>query len=226
MSGEPVVLPRGSSDSQPGAEFMFKEHFRRRGFLPETDPLNAFPSSSELALLDEIGRDLPSLLYDRGFRQFARTLELPPWPTDSVSAEDLPALRLYYVRVGFLASAYVNQVGQPPATILPANIAIPLVRACQLLQRPPILSYDGYALYNWKRFRKDGPIALGNIDTIQNFVHLYDEHWFILIHVEIEQIASHLMAGVDLTARGIAAGDRGLVNRGLQKVGESVSDQI
>ena len=26
-------------------------------------------------------------------------------------------LRLYYVRLGFLASAYINQVGQEPATL-------------------------------------------------------------------------------------------------------------
>jgi indoleamine 2,3-dioxygenase len=73
--------------------------------------------------------------------------------------------------------------------VLPANLATPLCRACKLLRRPPILSYDGHALYNWKRFRKDQPIALGNIDTIQNFVHVYDEHWFILVHVEIEALA-------------------------------------
>jgi hypothetical protein len=57
----------------------------------------------------------------------------------------LPELRLYYVRVGFLASAYINQVGEEPATVLPANLADPLCRACRLLRRPPILSYDGYA---------------------------------------------------------------------------------
>ena len=32
-----------------------------------------------------------------------------------------------------------------------------------MLSRPPILSYDGYALFNWKRFDPTGPIALGNI---------------------------------------------------------------
>ena len=75
----------------------------------------------------------------------------------------------------------------PPESTLPTNIAVPLCDvACRLLNRPPILSYDGYALYNWKRFDPTGPIALGNIDTIQNFVHMYDEHWFILVHVEIE----------------------------------------
>ncbi len=54
--------------------------FRKRGFLPEEDPLTAFPSNSEFAVLDETGRDLPSLLHDRGFRHYARTLNIPLWP--------------------------------------------------------------------------------------------------------------------------------------------------
>ena len=113
------------------------------------------------------------------------------------NAAALDELRLCYVRLGFLASAYVNQVGQPQATLLPKNIAVPLCSVCRQLGRPPILSYDGYALYNWKRFDPAQPIVLGNIDTIQNFVHLYDEHWFILVHVEIEAIAAEILAAID-----------------------------
>ena len=41
----------------------------------------------------------------------------------------------YYVRLGFLSSAYINQTGQPPATVLPRNIAIPLCRACARRER-------------------------------------------------------------------------------------------
>ena len=117
---------------------------------------------------------------------------------------NLPALRLYYLRLGFLASAYVNQVGDKPATLLPRNIAAPLTKAAMLLDRPPILSYDGYALYNWRRFRKDKPIELGNIDTIQNFVHMYDEHWFILVHVEIEAIAAEILRAIATAKRKLA----------------------
>lgn len=179
-----------------GSELL-KPGYSRRGFLPQNDPLTAFPPDSRYAVLDEIGRDLPSLLQDKEFRQYARALKIPIWQ-GAVSAETLPLLRLYYVRVGFLASAYVNQVGEEPARLLPRNLAVPLARACMLLQRPPILSYDGYALYNWKRFRKAGPIQLGNIDTLQNFVHLYDEHWFILVHVEIEAIAADILAAIAL----------------------------
>ncbi|HET8577731.1 MAG TPA: hypothetical protein VFO18_11570, partial [Methylomirabilota bacterium] len=148
--------------------------FSQRGFLPLDDPATTFTRHPELAPLDSLGRDLPSLLHDPGFRRYARELAIPPFPEAGIGAEDLPELRLYYVRLGFLASGYINQVGEPRARILPRNIAAHLARACRLLQRPPILSYDGYALYNWRRFRPDGPIALGNLDTLQDFVHLYD----------------------------------------------------
>ncbi len=178
---------------------------RQHGFLPADDPLRAFEADSPLHVLDEVGGNLPNLLEDAGFRKYARELSIPAWPDGSVSGEELPRLRLYYVRLGFLASAYVNQVGQPPATLLPANIAVPLCHACRLLNRPPILSYDGYALYNWRRLDPQGPIALGNIDTIQNFVHLYDEHWFILVHVEIESLAGAMFAAIDRIQHVVAS---------------------
>jgi indoleamine 2,3-dioxygenase len=177
------------------ASELLKPTYAQRGFLPEDDPLTAFPHGSRYAMLDEVGHDLPSLLYDKDFRVYARELEIPRWQ-GPVNEENLPQLRLYYVRLGFLASAYVNQVGEEPVKLLPYNIAVPLARAAMLLERLPILSYDGYALYNWKRFHKHQPIRLGNIDTLQSFVHLYDEHWFILVHVEIEAIAADILAAI------------------------------
>jgi indoleamine 2,3-dioxygenase len=198
----------------------------RRGFLPESDPLARFPSGSEFAVLDEIGRDLPSLLHDRGFRSYARTLRIPLWPENRSDADNLPQLRLYYVRVGFLASAYINQVGEEPARVLPANLAGPLSRACNLLERPPILSYDGYALYNWKRFRKDGPIALGNIDTLQNFVHLYDEHWFILVHVEIEAIAARILDAIARVQIALSKSELSAIDNSLCTIAEAVTQQV
>jgi len=209
-----------------GPQTTIDAKFRKRGFLPEEDPLTAFPSNSEFAVLDEIGRDLPSLLYDRGFRHYARNLKIPLWPEERARPEDLPELRLYYVRVGFLVSAYVNQVGEEPATVLPANLALPLCRACRLLKRPPILSYDGYALYNWKRFRKGQPIALGNIDTIQNFVHLYDENWFILVHVEIEALAARILDAIARVQVALSTGEFTIIDQALSDIASAVSDQV
>ena len=112
---------------------------RARGFLPAHDPLTKFADNSELAVLDEIGRDLPSLLHDSGFRAYARSLTIPRWPENRTADRDLPELRLYYVRVGFLASAYINQVGQQPSKVLPANLALPLCRTLPQCMRFPAL---------------------------------------------------------------------------------------
>lgn len=200
--------------------------FTQRGYLPAHDPVRAFPHGSELAMLDELGRDIPSLLHDAGFRHYVSKLKIPSWPHDHVDEASLGELRLYYVRLGFLTSAYVNQVGQPRAAVLPRNIAVPLCHACKLLSRPPILSYDGYALYNWKRFDPAGPIALGNIDTIQNFVHLYDEHWFILVHVEIEALAAEVLASIDRAMAASTAGNAVEINDALRHIAQSVWRQV
>ena len=97
---------RQSSADYVAPETFIAEKFRKGGFLPERDPLSAFSPSSEFAVLDEIGRDLPTMLHDRRFRQYARTLKIPLWSESRAHPKDLPALRLYCVRVGFLASAY------------------------------------------------------------------------------------------------------------------------
>ncbi len=198
---------------------------RKWGFLPVTDPAARFPAGSELARLDELGRDLPSLLQDRGFRDYARSLPIPHWPPEWSAGQRLDLLRLYYLRLGFVASAYVNQVGEEPVRQLPANIAIPLCQACTLLGRPPILSYDGYALYNWKRFRPHGPVALGNLDTLQDFVHLYDEHWFILVHVEIEALGAEILAAIGEVADELPELQAETVNAALLRIAAAVRRQ-
>jgi indoleamine 2,3-dioxygenase len=196
----------------------------RHGFLPHPDPLRRLPPG-DLERLDELGRDLPSLLEDPHARAFLHEFPVPRWPADTASPAELPALRLYYVRLGFVASGYINQIGQAPATTLPKNLAVPLCHAAKLLDRPPILSYDGYALYNWKRFDPAGPVALGNIDTIQNFVHLYDEHWFILVHVEIEAIAADLLAAIRDAAAALGRKDAAGLDAALVRLATTVRRQ-
>jgi indoleamine 2,3-dioxygenase len=218
--------PKAAESATPARGPFINSRLRSRGFLPEHDPLIGFPSNSEFAGLDEVGRDLPSLLQDPGFRVYARSLDIPLWPENRVAASDLPELRLYYLRVGFLASAYINQVGEEPSGVLPANLARPLCRACKLLNRPPILSYDGYALYNWKRFHKDGPIALGNIDTVQNFVHLFDEHWFILVHVEIEAIAARILDSIAIVQEALDGNAPGRIDDAVRDIAVAINEEV
>lgn len=202
------------------------ETMRKRGFLPASDPLTGFPEGSPFSVLDELGHDLPSLLLDPACRGYLEEQRIPAWTEPPATADQLAQLNLYYLRLGFIASGYVNQVGQPATHRLPANIAVPLVQACHLLHRPPILSYDGYALHNWKRFRADGPIALGNIDTLQNFVHLYDEHWFILVHVEIEVLAAGLLSALADIDSALPVKDTATINTSLKTITATLRQQI
>jgi indoleamine 2,3-dioxygenase len=195
--------------------------FTVRGFLPAADPLRAFPAGSPYRMLDTIGNELPERLLDPHFRTWAESLHIPEW-RDALTPETVRQLRLYYVRLGFVVSGYVNQVGVPATHRVPANLARPFVHACKALDRPPILSYDGYALYNWYRLDPNGPIALGNIDTFQNFVKLYDEHWFILVHVEIEALAARSLAAMLALLEGDRASDPRCVDNAIRTIGDNV----
>jgi len=92
--------PKAAENVTPAGGQFISTSMRSRGFLPEQDPLISFPSNSEFGALDEIGRDLPSLLQDSGFRAYLRSLDIPLWPENRASASDVPELRLYYLRVG------------------------------------------------------------------------------------------------------------------------------
>lgn len=213
--------------------------FHLRGFLPCDDPASALTLGPAFEALDQLGRDLPSLLLEPECRAYLRSRVIPAWPYTNLPPTLVPQARLFYLRLGFLASGYINQIGQPPCHSLPANLARPLCQVAGLLGRPPMLSYDGYALYNWRRFDPDKPVMLGNIDTLQNFVHLYDEHWFILVHVEIEALAAQILAAIiGLEAQpqwSQATADAALSRIGaaleqivavLQRIPERMSDEL
>ncbi len=174
-----------------------KDCFRSCGFLPCADPDSRLTLGAEFEVLDRLGQQLPSLLLEDQCRAFLEGQVIPEWPCDNITEGLLAQARLYYLRVGFLAAGYINQLGQPRCHRLPENLARPLVKISRLLGRPPLLSYDGYVLYNWQRFDRTQPIALGNIDTLQNFVHHYDEHWFILVHLAIEAQGAQLLAAIE-----------------------------
>lgn len=219
------------------------ECFQSRGFLPCGDPDEKLMLGDEFEVLDRVGEELPSLLLEDDCRDFLAQQSFPLWPSDNLSPALISQARLYYVRLGFIASGYINQIGQPKCHSLPRNIAQPLVKIARLLGRRPMLSYDGYALYNWKRFDPTHPVALGNIDTLQNFVHLYDEHWFILVHVEIEAIAARILNAIERWSEALGCVDStrearlqsamdciceavGDITRVLERIPEKMSDQL
>jgi len=91
-----------------------------------------------------------------------------------------------------------------------------------LVERPPILSYSGYVLANWRRTTQSTPITVDNVRLIQNFLGTRDEAWFILIHVDIEARAAGALAGLMTAVQAADLND----TRGLEESIGSIIDGL
>jgi indoleamine 2,3-dioxygenase len=172
-----------------------------RGFLPSPDPARALPAA--FGAWDEVGRDLPKLLASGRARMVLERLPAPD--PDRLPDEALPRAMLL---LSFFGHAYVwASWREAPAERLPAPLARPWVAVARRLGRPPVLSYASYALDNWRRLDPDGPIALGNLALLQNFLGGLDEEWFVAVHVQIEQQAAPALAALPRAQASAAAGD-------------------
>ena len=103
--------------------------------------------------------------------------------------------------LSYFGHAWVWGGAEPDARI-PAAIAVPWCAVAARLGRPPILSYASYALDNWRRLDPSGPLELGNLAILQNFLGGADEDWFILVHLEIEARAAPRAARARARQRG------------------------
>jgi indoleamine 2,3-dioxygenase len=186
----------------PRTGFIGKRRFDvdpERGFLPAVDPLAHLPRA--LAPWDELGRQLPKLLVSDRLRSALDQLPL----LDAAGLRSQRQVRRAMMLLSYFAHAYVWG-GSRPADRIPRGIAVPWHQLSEKLGRPPVLSYASYALDNWMRIDRDGPIALGNIALLQNFLGGIDEEWFILIHVEIEAHAAEALRAI-FPAQSAAACD-------------------
>jgi indoleamine 2,3-dioxygenase len=102
------------------------------------------------------------------------------------------------------------------------SVAVPWHSVARRLGRPPILSYASYALDNWRRLEPAGPIALGNIALLQNFLGGIDEEWFILVHVDIEARAAPALDAIPRAQRAVAEGSVERLIVELRAVAESL----
>lgn len=161
----------------------------QRGFLPAPDPIRVLPPA--FAYWEEIAHDLPKLMAAGKVR--ATLDDIPVLDVCHLhgKAEDQRAMLL----LSYFGHAYVWGAEDPPDRI-PAGVAVPWYEVARRLGRYPVLSYASYALNNWRRLDPKGPISLGNIVLLQNFLGGIDEEWFILVHVEIEAKAAPALTAI------------------------------
>ncbi len=203
-----------------------------RGFLMNPDPIEHITDVSGLdglipggALqhIQQISGDLPTLLQSR---QIRRTLdELPVYDmaklrevTDFRVIERLSQIYCYF------ASAFVYATNEEPEHRIPAGVAKPLYQLAQMVERPPILTYTSYVLANWRRTQADD-IRVDHLETVQKFLGVGDESWFILIHTDIEARAAGALMGLQEAADGANEQDAAKVEHALSAMAESL-DQM
>jgi len=180
-----------------------------RGFLPPQDPLVSLPS--EFSFLDELGRELPDLLNSGKLRRVIEGLRHVE--VDGLRGSELQRARMIYA---FLASAYVHATPGGPANRIPASVSVPLYELSGRVGMPPVLSYDVYALNNWRRKDTNGMIVLENLEILQSFVDIPDEPWFILVHIEVEAEAAPALVALGHAEKTVAEDNSETIQNSLE----------
>lgn len=70
---------------------------------------------------------------------------------------------------------------------IPPQLTVPLFEVCERLEVPPVATYAGVCLWNYKPIFPDEPTDdLDNLACLQTFTGSLDEQWFYLVSVAIE----------------------------------------
>jgi indoleamine 2,3-dioxygenase len=194
-----------------------------RGFVPDADPSRSFGPEAHpfLRTLDDLADSLPERLENDTLRPTVRDLQAPSVDLfDELSGEEL--LRVYTVS-GFLANAYVHKLDAPSVDVIPRGIAIPLYESTARLDRTPVLSYDGYVLYNWACLDETREFVPQNVESLTTFVSLQDEQWFIAVHVAIEATAGPALGAIGEAQAGVRDDDADRVAAALDRMEGSLA---
>ncbi|EGW31174.1 tryptophan 2,3 dioxygenase [Spathaspora passalidarum NRRL Y-27907] len=159
--------------------------FPNSGFLPEKLPLERLPQQYYKPW-EDIATNLPSLILTKRVRSVIDK-KLPLLETSQLTSEE--EYRRAYQVLGFLAHAYIWGT-EEPTNKLPPQIAQPWVEVSDHLRLPPIATYAGLCLWNFKQIipTEEGEDIwdLDNLTTINTFTGSIDESWFYLVSVYFE----------------------------------------
>lgn len=108
---------------------------------------------------------------------------------------------------------------------VPPSLSIPFLKVCAQFGLPPVATYAGVCLWNFKPIFRDEPIdSLDNLSTLVTFTGALDESWFYLVSVAIEARGAPI---IPLMLDAIAAariGDRRTVTECLHTFAERLDE--
>lgn len=109
---------------------------------------------------------------------------------------------------------------------IPPQLTVPLFEVCERLEVPPVATYAGVCLWNFKPVFPDEPAdSLSNLACLQTFTGSLDEQWFYLVSVAIEARGA---PSIPLMLQAITAarvGKSRVVTECLQRLAE-ILDEI
>lgn len=150
------------------------------GFLPSELPLQRLPHPA-YDKWERIINNFQSLLLSKRLRIVID--RLPVLPTSHLETE--PEWRRAYSMLAFMAHGYIWG-GEKPSEVLPPPITYPLVQVSAHLGVPPVATYSGLCLWNYKPIFLSDNLTLDNLSTLTTFTGSLDEQWFYLVSVAIE----------------------------------------
>ncbi|CAI6332834.1 unnamed protein product [Periconia digitata] len=161
------------------------------GFLPTRIPLSVLPDAY-YEPWETIARNLQSLILSKRLAKIVDAL--PVLETRLLRGED--EWRRAYCVLGFVVHAYIwGGEGESGVNdIVPPSLSIPFLQVCQHLELPPVATYAGVCLWNWRPIFDGEPVdTLDNLATHMTFTGSLDESWFYLVSVAIEARAGPLV---------------------------------
>ncbi|KAJ5668597.1 uncharacterized protein N7477_007167 [Penicillium maclennaniae] len=151
------------------------------GFLSPESPLEVLPDPY-YAKWEAIAANLQPLLLSKRLRGLVDRLPVLSTAHLQTDAE----WRRAYVVLVFMLHGYVWG-GDRPAERIPPQLTVPLFQVCERLEVPPVATYAGVCLWNYKPIFPDEPADdLDNLACLQTFTGSLDEQWFYLVSVAIE----------------------------------------
>ena len=218
----------------------------KTGFMPSSIPVGRLPATWEPweSLLDRAIREkmrpgditgLPerdaarSARWRERVRQvcnplpyyFSRFLtwiirQTPVLPTELLI--DSPALlRRAHLVLAFLLHFYVQTLPPTVPVLIPRPISIPILKVCEQIGMPPVITYADTVLYNWNLLTpidpSEFPPSTDNLRCQTLFTGLPDEEGFYLSSARIELRGVEALGIMRMTLDEILVGDTVAVGR-------------
>ncbi|XP_042535395.1 indoleamine 2,3-dioxygenase 2 isoform X1 [Dipodomys spectabilis] len=169
----------------------------------------------------EIASNLPHLIQSHQLRAHVNKMPL----LDVQFLKGYKELRLAHFVLSAITMGYVWQEGETqPKEVLPRNLALPFVEVSRTLGLPPILVHADLVLTNWTKRNSEGPMEIGNLETIISFPGGQSLKGFVLVTVLVEKAAAPGIKALAQAVNALQQSNQDALIHALQQLRLSILD--